>query len=226
MKNTLLASTAALALASSAQAALVTIDFNLLSNSETAIELVGPQVLALTITEGDVTFTANATISGTQVNGGSNLKFDSQDVEGTGVTGYILMRSNTGNTAAEQNNSEITVTLGDFVQTAGTAGASISFDGITNYLGSNQTSGKSATIGGVTYTNVSTSGTIVDTTLTGTNPYKDSEFAVTIDSTGGNNWRLHSTDAQFTVTAAAVPEPSSTALLGLGGLALILRRRK
>jgi hypothetical protein len=29
-----------------------------------------------------------------------------------------------------------------------------------------------------------------------------------------------------TITAAAVPEPSSTALLGLGGVALILRRRK
>jgi len=30
----------------------------------------------------------------------------------------------------------------------------------------------------------------------------------------------------FTVTTTAVPEPSSTALLGLGGLALLLRRRK
>ena len=29
-----------------------------------------------------------------------------------------------------------------------------------------------------------------------------------------------------TITATTVPEPSSTALLGLGGLALILRRRK
>lgn len=32
--------------------------------------------------------------------------------------------------------------------------------------------------------------------------------------------------ASFTVSAAAVPEPSSAALLGLGGIALILRRRK
>ncbi|MBT8036430.1 MAG: PEP-CTERM sorting domain-containing protein [Verrucomicrobiae bacterium] len=32
--------------------------------------------------------------------------------------------------------------------------------------------------------------------------------------------------SSFTITAAPVPEPSSTALLGLGGLALILRRRK
>jgi hypothetical protein len=33
-------------------------------------------------------------------------------------------------------------------------------------------------------------------------------------------------DAFFDVTGVAVPEPSTTALLGLGGLALILRRRK
>ena len=33
-------------------------------------------------------------------------------------------------------------------------------------------------------------------------------------------------EAAITINTAAVPEPSSTALLGLGGLALILRRRK
>lgn len=37
----------------------------------------------------------------------------------------------------------------------------------------------------------------------------------------GGNW-----DVAATVNTSAVPEPSSTALLGLGGLALILRRRK
>lgn len=34
------------------------------------------------------------------------------------------------------------------------------------------------------------------------------------------------TDVDFAVTAVAVPEPSSSALLALGGLALIIRRRK
>ena len=35
-----------------------------------------------------------------------------------------------------------------------------------------------------------------------------------------------SRDFRFSVAGTAVPEPSSAALLGLGGLALILRRRK
>ena len=36
----------------------------------------------------------------------------------------------------------------------------------------------------------------------------------------------HSADFRITDTFSAVPEPSSTALLGLGGLALVLRRKK
>lgn len=45
------------------------------------------------------------------------------------------------------------------------------------------------------------------------------------DNNGGN--RVGLGEVQFDgVAASAVPEPSSTALLGLGGLALILRRRK
>ncbi|BDS07591.1 hypothetical protein NT6N_26310 [Oceaniferula spumae] len=38
----------------------------------------------------------------------------------------------------------------------------------------------------------------------------------------GNNWAMDNIE----LNADAVPEPSSTALLGLGGIALILRRRK
>jgi hypothetical protein len=41
-----------------------------------------------------------------------------------------------------------------------------------------------------------------------------------------SNLTLHSFDRTFHVNLAAVPEPSSTALLGLGGLALMLRRKR
>ena len=42
---------------------------------------------------------------------------------------------------------------------------------------------------------------------------------------GGANNTFHVFD-NISITSAAVPEPSSTALLGLGGLALMMRRRK
>lgn len=45
-----------------------------------------------------------------------------------------------------------------------------------------------------------------------------------VDHVGAGSFRFNSFD--FAFEADAVPEPSSTALLGLGGLALILRRRK
>jgi len=49
--------------------------------------------------------------------------------------------------------------------------------------------------------------------------------------TGGNGNFFHNAtgaagNARFATTFETVPEPSSTALLGLGGLALIMRRRK
>ena len=48
--------------------------------------------------------------------------------------------------------------------------------------------------------------------------------AVRANAALGSNWDQHF-EANFN-TDSSVPEPSSTALLGLGGLALILRRRK
>jgi hypothetical protein len=43
------------------------------------------------------------------------------------------------------------------------------------------------------------------------------------ETIGGANSTFHVFD---NISVTSVPEPSSTALLGLGGLALILRRRK
>ncbi len=55
-------------------------------------------------------------------------------------------------------------------------------------------------------------------------------FSGSIDDVQIYDEALSASDATFLLnnagTAVGVPEPSSTALLGLGGLALILRRRK
>ncbi|MDB4419078.1 PEP-CTERM sorting domain-containing protein [bacterium] len=53
-------------------------------------------------------------------------------------------------------------------------------------------------------------------------PLDDTAFSITHIS--GGSW--NGDHIGFTVDVVAVPEPSSTALVGLGGLALILRRRK
>ncbi|MFT5106548.1 MAG: hypothetical protein ACI9UA_002171 [Pseudoalteromonas tetraodonis] len=55
--------------------------------------------------------------------------------------------------------------------------------------------------------------------------FGDSYTAGTADN-DGNNDSPSSFDARFAVSLNTVPEPSSTAFLGLGGLALILRRRR
>jgi hypothetical protein len=49
------------------------------------------------------------------------------------------------------------------------------------------------------------------------------DFKLRFSNTGGGYMMFDNITGDFT---AAVPEPSTTALLGLGGLALILRRRK
>ena len=82
---------------------------------------------------------------------------------------------------------------------------------------------------------MSTSDTEV--TIADTSSMKTAAFALDTTSTSylggeavranaalGSNWDQHF-EANFN-TDSSVPEPSSTALLGLGGLALILRRRK
>lgn len=52
----------------------------------------------------------------------------------------------------------------------------------------------------------------------------DTTFTTTHVS--GGSWQVNDYDLAIDVVAVPVPEPSSTALLGLGGIALILRRRK
>ena len=54
----------------------------------------------------------------------------------------------------------------------------------------------------------------------------ESDFTFTGGGGGSGTYNENAGGSNFTATFTTVPEPSSTALLGLGGLALILRRRK
>lgn len=67
------------------------------------------------------------------------------------------------------------------------------------------------------------------TTLTGDYSFDEFRFRSGHDSATANN-RWEWSNVAFATTQseaiAAIPEPSSTALISLGGLALILRRRK
>lgn len=72
-------------------------------------------------------------------------------------------------------------------------------------------------IGGTGGTTYFTFSTVVETTDA------SADLSISIDSNSGGSGQF--AFAGYTVTSP-VPEPSTTALLGLGGLALILRRRK
>ncbi|MFC5050439.1 PEP-CTERM sorting domain-containing protein [Rubritalea spongiae] len=93
-----------------------------------------------------------------------------------------------------------------------------SFDGFTNFI---EVSGfQNQAIAQDTFTNYS-----FDLTDSGFDVVTSVEFRIYLDDRAGNQNSSSGTYID-NVVISAVPEPSSTALLGLGGLALILRRRK
>ncbi|NWK55067.1 PEP-CTERM sorting domain-containing protein [Verrucomicrobiaceae bacterium N1E253] len=127
-----------------------------------------------------------------------------------------------GNNAALVMNQTISQNLGGFILNTGDT-VTVEFDvwrgnagnGSTlliNFagLGTQAASGVTQSISSQSFNFVITS----DGVTTG-----DLSFQSTI---GGNDYRIDNIAVSYT----AVPEPSSTALLGLGGIALILRRRK
>lgn len=115
--------------------------------------------------------------------------------------------------ASFTGNSEVTqISVQFYSDTAGTGGNEV---GASIMLADGTAEGSSTTPSGAwnnkNWSNYTASGTVA----TGAQ-----SFIITYGTSGGND--AYADNLSFTVT----PEPSSTALLGLGGLALILRRRK
>ncbi len=157
-----------------------------------------------TVTVDGATFTFDLLLDGTLGDGTDGVKTHA-------ANDAILMRNGGTNTQTivftVQNVSETTAT-----------GKTLVYDLLDSVEVSNFGTGKEFTAGGATYA--------------GDNAQKNRTISLdifpvtdyTIEATAGSNWRIESVDLQFSTTP--VPEPSTTALIGLAGVALILRRRK
>jgi hypothetical protein len=114
---------------------------------------------------------------------------------------------------------DLTFAISGLSETTAT-GATIDFDGFVEFF-----SGNGAADGSKLYSLNGAAGTPLNA-ITGWNSLGlDSNPTVSAHNSVIANFRIEDVRSQFTITAA-VPEPSSTALLGLGGLALMLRRKR
>ncbi len=210
MKKTIIL-TSLIASAGFANAAVALVDFSNNVNTTTA----GWDVLGVSGATGN-----GADVAVTTLTTGWQLAIDFDNTAAVGVGGAGIAGA-AGATITEanaivdgffiQNNTDV-ITL-NFSNL--TAGANYDFVAHTGRNGG----GADATVGGVTSTWAAGGGQELSFTQqasgTGT-------LSFTFSS-AGNNATLN---ALSIADGAPIPEPSSTALLGLGGLALILRRRK
>lgn len=170
--------------------------------------------------------TISSSADGFNMNGGATW-----NMSGGSITGrYILVNGQTS--TAVMNISGGTISMTD---EAGTQHMGVANGGTLNVSGSAILDGSFAT------TNLQIGGSI-DIAAGWTGSWKYSQhsgddwknlFTAGNITFGGNTIDGATFDSTFTVSdggqtiaLTAVPEPSSSALLGLGGLALILRRRK
>jgi hypothetical protein len=164
---------------------------------------------ALTTTVDGASFNFNLQIAGTNFVDNPVLNETAQ---------RLLM--NDSNTAVSET---VIFSLVNVTETTST-GRTLVLDGITDLTVSNFLTKhtKSFLAGGTTYT-------AADDGLTGDD--SDATWTITLDSlvadstitaTGGDNFRINGVTLQL----SSVPEPSAAALIGLAGLALILRRRR
>jgi len=185
-------------------------------------DLLIPDVFSFTTTAGAV-FTADLTLSGTTNDGNPTFRVN----EGNGSIIFDRVQVNgAGNSVAENRTATISFTVSDIEETTST-GATAVFDGfesltIVNFNPGSPAS-ESATFDGVSIP--AAAGGVV--TLASLAPNGSVLVDTTPLTTTDGFFVLNGINAQFTVTAVAVPEPSSAVLTAsLFGLGFLRRRRR
>lgn len=163
-------------------------------------------------TDGDVSFTYDIIITGATVRSGDASLGNGH--EASGINSFA-------------DNSAFSVEIS--IDAASITGGTVSFDGFTGITAAGASGSDGFTIGGTAYRISGGDVAIANNTYKVIAATGAGTTGGTFDATShgtGNGVVLSGLSWDFTTTTASVPEPSSTALLGLGGLALILRRRK
>jgi hypothetical protein len=216
MKKILMMTAAGFALVAGADAAVVSVDLTNIFGFADASDNSSPQSVANFDLFGDGTVTTTITISasadiqaetGTSGGGGLGVVGGANDQVNPGET-FTISFSNFGGSSAISGVQLVSLRSGydDGIGANLDGDAGVSFTGVL--------SGTAPTI--ITGTNVQQTAIAGDVVLgdggsvTFTGDIDDGSFRV----------------SGITIDTVVVPEPSSTALLGLGGLALLLRRRK
>ncbi|MGJ8674248.1 PEP-CTERM sorting domain-containing protein [Rubritalea sp.] len=224
MKKTLYTLSAGLILAGAAQAATLQLDFAAAAqNADGTVVSTSASFLGATF---DVSYTLSSVANGANpfvgstgaaygVGSDTDISAHYNTLEGN--DGEAITFSNLTFTNFQANGSGFTIA--DF--------SDLTFSSFSIGAGGNNNDGANVTFGGSTTNQNLNSGNIGTGTfaLTGFGSGSGDSLTLAVDSGQSNNrWNVNGLEVSY--TTAAVPEPSSTALLGLGGLALILRRRK
>lgn len=150
---------------------------------------------------------------------------DGQNIQTSGATQSGWLSS--GGTSMNSNGDQLTIAFESISTTlsGGGSATNLSFDGFSAVSWGSWAAGHVAVVNGVS--NAYVDGTTDKTQATSGNSLETvydtaANTGAALDANG--SWRAEGWN--FSVSVDTVPEPSSTALLGLGGLALILRRRK
>jgi hypothetical protein len=232
MKKTIMTSAAAFAFVAGADAATVTFDTESFGGGDNVTFSSSEGGSPLVSTDNSVDATTDPTeivfaFTGLDIfnNGGAydgTLTIDVTDIVGSvnvddngTVSRFQIGNGESFTLSAEDASLVLTDSLGSSnVFLANTL--TVSFDGFN----------RTTDAGGITGSDagVFTGEGIVGSIPVGTTPTAIDSLDLTATGTAGGDINYFGIGGDFTVDV--VPEPSSTALLGLGGLALILRRRK